>query len=37
MIISSRASGKTEEGSETRDITMSPQHPTPHPLKREGR
>jgi len=26
--ISSRALGKTREGSETRDTTVSPQHPT---------
>jgi|GEM_PF-3379709 len=29
MVICSQASGKTEEGSETRDTTVSPQRPTP--------
>ena len=30
-VICSQASGKTEEGSETRDTTVSPQRPTPRP------
>jgi len=29
MLISSRALGKTKEGSETRDTKVSLQHPTP--------
>jgi hypothetical protein len=29
MPISSQALGKTREGSETRDTTVSPKHPTP--------
>lgn len=29
MPISSRALGKSKEGSETRDTTVSPKHPTP--------